>query len=181
MPRVANRSAQLRTASSLLAVAAQRMRTLPTGRDWLELAGIAGVLALCGYGVSLWSHAVTFSASLPGLRADPTGFALLALVALLVPSLAEELVFRSVLQPDRLSSGQSWGASAISLALFILWHPIQFWTGWFTGQAIFLDPGFLVMAGLLGLACTLSVHRSGSLWGAVVLHWGVVVVWKAGG
>ena len=31
----------------------------------------------------------------------------------------------------------------------------------------------------LGLACTLSRIRSGSIWPAAIIHWGVVVVWKA--
>jgi predicted Abi (CAAX) family protease len=31
----------------------------------------------------------------------------------------------------------------------------------------------------LGLACTLSRIRSGSIWPSVIIHWGIVVVWIA--
>lgn len=170
----------MRIASSVLAVATRRLRTLPNARDWAEVAGMALVLALTAYAISHWSNAFTFDISLPGLRADLAAFLGLAVIAVLVPALAEEAIFRGLLQPRRLTGPRTILISALSLTAFIAWHPIQVWTGWFTGQAIFLDPGFLCVAGLLGFACTISVHRSDSLWGAVALHWAVVVVWKAG-
>ena len=40
-------------------------------------------------------------------------------------------------------------------------------------------PRFLSLVAWLGLACTLSRIRSGSIWPAVIIHWGVVVVWMA--
>ena len=169
----------MRTASSPLARAAKRLRTWPGARDWAEAAGMLVILALAGGLIDLWSDALDFDPSLPGLSADPQSFLILAAVAVVAPSLVEELVFRGALQPGRVASPAALAASALSLAAFILWHPIQVWTGWFTGQAVFLEPGFLVMAGLLGLACTISVHRSGSLWPSVAMHWVVVVVWKA--
>lgn len=141
------------------------------------MLGILGVLAFV---ISHWSESLNWDAALPGLQADPAQFLTLALVAVIIPSLAEEFVFRGLLQPKRLSGLMSYAICALSLILFILWHPIQVWTRWFTGQAVFMDPGFLVVAGMLGLACTISVHRSGSIWGAVAMHWIVVVVWKAG-
>jgi len=135
---------------------------------------------LAATGVSLWSEALQFDTSLPGLSADPLSFLILAAVAVIVPSLAEELIFRGALQPARIDSWRALAGSGLSLTAFIAWHPIQVWTGWFTGQAVFLTPEFLAVAGLLGLVCTISVHRSGSLWPAVAMHWVVVVVWKAG-
>jgi len=138
-------------------------------------------LALAAALISHWSDGVRFDPSLPGLTGDPLDFLVLAAAALLAPSLAEELVFRGGLQPVRIDTPVGLAGSALSLTAFIAWHPVQVWTGWFTGQAVFLEPGFLMMAGLLGLACTVSVHRSGSVWGAVAMHWIVVVVWKAGG
>ena len=35
------------------------------------------------------------------------------------------------------------------------------------------------MVACLGLACTLTRVRSGSIWPGVVIHWGVVVAWLA--
>lgn len=141
------------------------------------------MLALLGLSaglISLWSQSLRFDPALPGLTGDRLGFLAIAMIAVLVPSLVEELTFRGMLQPARLDSAGALAGAAVSLAAFIIWHPVQVWTGWFTGQAVFLEPAFLMMAGLLGLACTISVHRSGSVWGAVAMHWVVVAVWKAG-
>ena len=141
------------------------------------------MLAILGAGacvIANWSEALSWDPSLPGLRSDPPGFLALAAAAVLVPALGEELVFRGLLQPRRLSGAWAYLGAVLSLGLFTLWHPIQVWTGWFTGQAVFLDPGFLIVVAGLGLACTLSIHRSGSLWPAIAMHWIVVVVWKAG-
>ena len=138
------------------------------------------ILSVLGLAVANWSQALHWDPSLPGLTDNLPGFLALAAVAVVVPALGEELVFRGVLQPERLSGLWSYAGAGLSLALFVLWHPMQVWTGWFTGQAVFLDPGFLILVAGLGLACTLSVHRSGSVWAAVAMHWVVVVVWKAG-
>ena len=156
-----------------------RLGAWPPVRDWAEAAGMLALLAVAGGLISLWSPVLRFDPALPGLTADPARFLMLAALALVAPSLAEELVFRGALQPGRLDSPAALAASALSLIAFIVWHPVQVRTGWFTGQPIFQAPGFLVMAGLLGLVCTISVHRSGSLWPAATMHWVVVMVWKA--
>jgi predicted Abi (CAAX) family protease len=44
---------------------------------------------------------------------------------------------------------------------------------------LFLRGDFLVLAAILGLFCGLLRLRSGGLWTAIVLHWLVVVIWKA--
>lgn len=106
---------------------------------------------------------------------------MIALVAFAIPALGEELVFRGVLQPARMTGARALALSAASLAAFIVWHPLQVWLGFPTAQPVFLQPPFLATAGLLGLVCTVLVHRSGSVWTAVFVHWLVVVAWKAGG
>ena len=70
-------------------------------------------------------------------------------------------------------------AAVASLLAYILWHPVQTWVGLPFGRPEFLDPAFLGVIAWLGLACTLSRIRSGSIWPAVVIHWGVVVMWKS--
>ena len=70
--------------------------------------------------------------------------------------------------------------SALSLIAFVLWHPLQVWLDLPMAQPVFLDPAFLILVAVLGALCTILTHRSGSLWPAVVLHWIVVVSWKAG-
>ncbi len=91
----------------------------------------------------------------------------------IIPSLGEELVFRSWLKPG------SPVAAMLSLAAFIAWHPLQVALNLPYANRIFVDPRFLALAGVLGLACTVSRVRSGSIWPAVVIHWGAATVWKA--
>jgi predicted Abi (CAAX) family protease len=168
-----------RTASSLLAGAASRLARAPRLRDWAEgLAGLA-ILAAAAAGLALWSDAVVFDPGLPGARAEPGRVVRVALLAFLVPAVGEEALFRGLLQPARLSGATATAGSAVSLLAFIAWHPLQVWLGLPSAQAVFLDPGFLALAGLLGLVCTVLVHRSGGVWTAVALHWIGVVAWKA--
>ncbi len=110
-----------------------------------------------------------------------TALLILAVIAFVIPSLMEEVLFRGVLQPASLSTARDWAVAALSLSAFVLWHPVQVWLGLPMAQPVFTHPGFLALAALLGALCTLLVHRSGSLWPAVGLHWIVVVGWKAAG
>ncbi len=169
-----------RTASSLLAYAALRLKTRPGLRDLLEGLGALGLFGLCALVIHTLMSPIHFSMGLPGLRNDPDAFLRLAAVALLIPALGEELVFRGILQPRRLSAAKDWTLSALSLAAFVLWHPLQVWLGLPMAQPVFTDPAFLTLVGVLGGLCTILTHRSGSLWPAVGLHWIVVVIWKAG-
>ena len=95
------------------------------------------------------------------------------LSAFMVPALSEELIFRGWLR-----KGLPLAAVA-SLIGYILWHPAQVWLHLPFGRPEFVDPRFLSLVAWLGLACTLSRLRSGSIWPAVIIHWGVVVVWMA--
>ncbi|MGJ3232603.1 MAG: CPBP family glutamic-type intramembrane protease [Oceanicaulis sp.] len=169
-----------RTASSLLARAASRLATPPRARDWVEALGALTLLAMAGAGLALGTQALQYDVTFAAARAEPGRLALIALIAVLVPALGEELVFRGLAQPARPDTAAAWAVSGLSLAGFILWHPAQVRLGLPSAQAVFLEPGFLAMAGLLGLVCTALVHRSESLWTAVVVHWLVVVAWKAG-
>jgi predicted Abi (CAAX) family protease len=97
----------------------------------------------------------------------------ISLSAFLVPALTEELFFRGWLR-----KGMPFGAVA-SLLAYIAWHPVQVWLSLPFARPEFADAGFLSLVAWLGLACTLSRLRSGSIWPAVIIHWGVVVVWIA--
>ncbi len=118
--------------------------------------------------------------SLPGLRNDPDAFLLLAVIAFFAPALGEELIFRGALQPRTVSRPKDWSLAILSLAGFVLWHPVQVWLGLPMAQPVFTDPGFLSLVAVLGVLCTALTHRSGSLWPAIILHWLVVIGWKAG-
>jgi len=153
---------------------------LPTLQNWLETLYAAGLFALAACLIHVFIAPIQFSMSLPGLRLNPPAFLSLAGIALLIPALSEELIFRAIAQPQRLSSPQQWAFSTLSLGLFVLWHPVQIWIGLPTGQSLFLTPAFLVLVAILGVLCSLLTHRTQSLWPAVSLHWVIVVIWKAG-
>ncbi len=157
-----------------------RLRTPARRRDWIEalvMLGLFAILAAAASTLPLASHIRVNAGPAP----DPASLLITAAVALAVPALGEEFIFRGVLQPARLNGLRALLMSGLSLALFAAWHPLQVLARLPTGQALFLDPAFLGAAGLLGLICTISVHRSGSLHPAIATHWAVVVAWKAAG
>lgn len=169
-----------RTASSLLAYAALRMKARPTLQDFAEGLGALGVFALSALAIHTLMSPIHFSMALPGLRNDPDAFLFLAAVAIIIPALGEELVFRGILQPRQLGAERDWIFSALSLTAFVLWHPLQVWLGLPMAQPMFTEPSFLMLVAVLGALCTTLTHRSGSVWPAVLLHWIVVVGWKTG-
>lgn len=162
------------TASSFFAHAASALTTRPGIRAWGESLLLLGVFGLVAVYLGLGGGLINFS-----VTDEYLPFIVTALVALLVPALSEELVFRVALPwcgsilglPARL-------ADLAAIALFVIWHPVQVWLGLPLAQPIFLDPEFLLLASLLGLVCLVSYRRSGSIWPAVVMHWIVVISWK---
>jgi len=97
-----------------------------------------------------------------------------------MPSLLEESLFRVVLLPHPAEGAPPiacLGWALGSLVLFVAAHPLQARLCAPQAKSTFNSATFLGLAGLLGLACTVSYYQSGSVWPPVVLHWGVVVVW----
>ncbi len=179
---------------------------IPTRRAWAEAALLfaifAALTALIGLGGGLFEYSPHVDRAL----------LITAVVAVFVPALGEELVFRVLLQPRPPSPGKTpsrlatpapqdevnvnsspspqaevrakaslearWPFALPSIALFVLWHPVQVWLGLPMAQAIFLDLRFLIIAAMLGIACTISWQRSGSIWPAVAIHWAAVIGWK---
>lgn len=94
-----------------------------------------------------------------------------ALLALLLPALAEEAVFRWPVARRRTRR-----AALLSAAAFALWHPLG---GWLLPPArpVLWDPVFLLLATALGAACAWSARRSGTVWPAVAIHWAAVAGW----
>jgi predicted Abi (CAAX) family protease len=115
----------------------------------------------------------------PTWPSDPGRLVLFALVAVVVPSLGEEILFRASLVPHRTEGGPWWGWVFASLVLFALWHPLN--AALFLPRAwpLFSDPRFVVLTLLLGVALSVLYRRTGSLWPGVAFHWAVVVGWKA--
>ena len=106
-----------------------------------------------------------------------TALVSMAALALIVPALGEEVVFRGLLIPGRDEGGQL-RALLGSTVVFTLWHIVEALTFLPGAMSLFLRVDFLALTAGLGLACGLLRLRSGGLWTAVALHWFAVVVWK---
>ncbi|MFN7678187.1 MAG: type II CAAX prenyl endopeptidase Rce1 family protein [Cyanobacteriota bacterium] len=101
-------------------------------------------------------------------------------LALLVPALVEELVFRVLLLPsalDGLAPLMLVPWLALSVGAFVAWHGLTIrWRqgGRRLGGAA---PQVLGRMGLLGGVCALAYVVSGSLWPPVLIHWLALLVW----
>jgi len=114
----------------------------------------------------------------PGWTDQPGQLFRLALVALVVPALGEELLFRVLLLPAP-GAPASGPRLALSVFLFVVWHPPQaliFGPHW---AVIVLNPGFLAAVAVLGLALGRLYLRTGSIWPCILLHWTAIMAWKA--
>jgi predicted Abi (CAAX) family protease len=142
---------------------------------WLEFAIIA-VIALF---VPAFSEELIFRVVLPAFIS--TGFRLPPFMGEAVAKRSMGACSNSPPPPLRGSSPTNVGGRIVDIAavaLFVAWHPIQFWLGLPVGQALLVNPAFLAIVAALGLVCTISYRRSGSIWPASLMHWGMVVVWK---
>lgn len=104
----------------------------------------------------------------------------LALIAVVIPALGEELLFRAAILPQpEADAPLPIKYMVLSTILFVLWHPIQapIYGGEFA--VTMLDPWFLAAVALTGWACARLYWKTRSIWPAVALHWIVIVVWKA--
>jgi predicted Abi (CAAX) family protease len=99
---------------------------------------------------------------------------------LLTPSITEEIFFRVLMLPhpdENASTLVLWFWGCASLALFVVYHPLNALTFYPVGRSTFLNPVFLLLAAILGAACSIAYLQSGSMWPAVAIHWLVVTVW----
>ncbi|MBP0020839.1 MAG: CPBP family intramembrane metalloprotease [Cyanobacteria bacterium SBLK] len=96
------------------------------------------------------------------------------------PAFFEELIFRVLLLPhptERVAT-LTWGFWAIaSLFGYIIYHPLNARTFYRAGNPTFFKPIFLILTGLLGLACTIAYFLTYSIWVIAIVHWLVVAVW----
>lgn len=144
----------------------------PTGRDLRDL-GVAVLL------VGVVAGPFGLATGLLAWDPRPSGeIATLALVALFVPAIGEETVFRGALVPDRLEAPSATAAVVASTLLFVLWHLLEGWLVFPKMRELFWRPDFLAWAALIGFACAVLRRRSGSIWTAVALHWAAVMVWQ---
>ena len=145
--------------------------TLPSLRGW----GAAAAIFVFG---SIPIALIAWFGNLIAFVPIPLGEALaIAPILLVVPAIGEELLFRAALIPRTQGTG-IW-PTVLSIALFVLWHPLQAVTIGPPWSDLFLDPAFLMAVGVMG--CTLAwIYRvTRSLWPPVLAHWFIVFVWKA--
>jgi predicted Abi (CAAX) family protease len=159
-------------ARRLLTRVRSSLTTLPTARGW-RLAAVVGVAALAvelaiGLGGGLLKPAPADWSVLPGAL----------LLAVFVPSIGEELVFRGLLVPGRAERANATAAILLSTLVFMLWHVFEALTFMRPAAPVFLRADFLATTAVLGLACGYLRHRTGSLWPAVLLHWLEVAGWQ---
>lgn len=148
------------------------LRTWPDARGWGQAAGV-GAVAL----------AVELVIGLAGgfLRPAPGDWSMLPMslaLAVFVPALGEEAVFRGLLTPSRDEGAGLWRAILPSTAVFVLWHVFEALSFMPAAAPVFLRPDFLATTAVLGLACGWMRWRTGSLWPAVLLHWLEVAGWQ---
>lgn len=99
---------------------------------------------------------------------------------LLTPALVEELLFRLCLIPapnEGVSAEATAAWLALSVGLFVLYHPLAARLWYPQARQLFDRPVFLEQCSLLGLACGLVFASTGALWTAVLIHWLAVLSW----
>ena len=144
---------------------------LPDGAGWravgVELAWALPLLLI-----------VAHAGGLARLQSPPAAStaAMLAATLFVMPALLEELLFRGLIIP-REGAKVRW--IALSVVLFVLWHPLQVVTFGPPWDGSFLDPWFLLVVAILGLALARMYALSRSLWPSIAAHWLVVFGWKA--
>jgi predicted Abi (CAAX) family protease len=149
--------------------------TLPDLNDWIEaifLLFVYGAIALpigFQFGFLQWSSP---KSSTPVTR--------ILLTSLFAPAILEEIFFRVLLLPHRNEKASVISlciSIAISLVLFVVYHPLNALTFFPAGRKTFFKPIFLFLATCLGISCTIAYLHSGSLWVATFVHWVIVIVW----
>ncbi|MBC6431321.1 CPBP family intramembrane metalloprotease [Nostoc sp. HG1] len=104
----------------------------------------------------------------------------IVITSFFTPALAEEIVFRILFLPHPvetplITTQILWGT--ISLAAFIIYHPLQGLTWNQVGYNVFTNPSFLILSAILGAMCTIAYLVVGSIWPSVIIHWLAVVIW----
>ena len=143
---------------------------LPSPRGW----ALCGAVALV---IGALMAVVGFATGLYALTPTAPGLPLRLLTVLFVPALGEEIPFRGLLVPGRDETRNPWPTIAVSTALYVAWHPLEALT-FLPHATMFLRADFLICTAILGLGCAVMRWRTGSLWPAVLLHGGFVVVWQ---
>lgn len=150
--------------------------TWPDKAAWLKCAAIFAAYASLAAGIGFPTGFLKLE-----LMNGPAGlYIALPLVLFLRPALIEEVFFRGLLLPHpRECAGRRslLCAAALSLAAFVLMHPLNGMTFRPEAFPVYSHPVFLVLAALLGIACTVAYQTSGSIWPPILCHWFSGALW----
>ncbi|MCJ7546936.1 MAG: CPBP family glutamic-type intramembrane protease [Deltaproteobacteria bacterium] len=150
--------------------------TLPEGLDILFSVVVFLIyisVALC---IGLYSGFMKIKV----LTTDTWVMIFLPISLFFVPSLFEEMFFRGLLLPHKsraTSNRLLLLYSVFSIFIFIAWHPINAATINLPAFAVFTNLVFLCFAALMGIACTITYLKTGSIWVPAVIHWLTVLAW----
>ena len=149
--------------------------TLPDSQAWIITLALLVIYAFIALSIGL----TTGFLSLELQTSWQTSMTVMTR-ALFAPAIFEELLFRVFPLPSptenvSLSSFYVW--ATISLAIFVLYHPLNALSFSPAKRSTFFNPTFLVLAALLGICCTIAYWQSASVWTAAIVHWLVVVIW----
>ena len=102
----------------------------------------------------------------------------------LMPALLEEGLFRVLLLPRallELGSVAQLAWAALSVGLFVLYHPLSGRLWYPPGRWLFEQANFLLACSLLGAVCVIAYVSTGALWAPVLIHWFTVLIWLGPG
>jgi len=151
--------------------------TVPTPRQWVEVVFLFGIFTAAALPVGLASGLLTLSPA----REDAGALVAFAAVALAVPCLFEETLFRAALLPHpRERCPGPWLALSVlaAVALFVLGHPLVAWLLAPATRPLAYHPVFLGLCTVFGVLASAAYLRTGSIWPSALMHWAVVVGWK---
>ena len=150
--------------------------TLPKGSDLLFSVVVFLIYMAVALPVGFCSGFFTIQV----LETDIWVMIALPISLFFIPSLFEEIVFRGLLLPHKeraVSAIHLLFYAVFSVVLFIAWHTFNAMTINHAAYTMFTNPLFLSFAALMGIACTITYIKTGSLWVPIAIHWLTVVVW----
>jgi uncharacterized protein len=154
----------------------EALTTIPDWRTWRTCAFVYGLFLICAIPIGVLSGLLR--PSLPHF--SPTEMALTSLLIFVQPALVEEILFRGLLLPrrtDSMSRGRLCVVAGAALVVYVAAHPLNALIFKPEVLTLFESPAYLVIAALLGLACTATYWISRSIWPPVAIHWMTVVAW----
>jgi len=154
----------------------EALTTAPDSRTWFACAIVYAAFLLAAAPIGLTSGLL--HPTMPHLAVrDALATGVLLLIQ---PSLVEEIVFRGLLLPRdarTMPRRRLAVVVAAALAVYVASHPLNAWLFRPDIFGLFSSPVYLVLAALLGLACTIAYFISRSIWPPVAIHWLTVVTW----